>query len=127
MMMGTLNYMAPEQVRGERADHRSDVFSTGVVLYELFGGRKAFEGDSFGATLYKILEEIPEPLANLNANLPPEVIAIVERALEKPRDARYQHMSEMLRDLWAYRQQLAVANSPAPAAAPASHVRHRKR
>jgi serine/threonine-protein kinase len=78
MMMGTLNYMAPEQVRGERADHRSDIFSTGVVLYELFGGRRAFEGDSFGATLYKILEEVPTPLRELDATLPPEIDAIVD-------------------------------------------------
>ena len=62
MMMGTLNYMAPEQVRGERADHRADIFATGVVIYELLSGRKAFQGDSFAATLYKILQEVPEPL-----------------------------------------------------------------
>ena len=91
MMMGTLNYMAPEQVRGERADHRSDIFSTGVVIYELLGGRKAFEGDSFGATLYKILQEVPEPLPNIDSNLPPELVGIVEHALEKVREDRYQH------------------------------------
>jgi serine/threonine-protein kinase len=113
MMMGTLNYMAPEQVRGERADHRSDVFSTGVVLYELLGGRKAFVGDSFAATLYKILQEVPEPLRNIDPDLPPEIVAIVERALEKTRETRYQHMSEMLHDLTAYRQQLMLLNSPA--------------
>lgn len=113
MMMGTLNYMAPEQVRGERADHRSDIFSTGVVLYEVLGGRKAFEGDSFGATLYKILQEVPEPLPNIDANLPPALVGIVERALEKSRDERYQHMSEMLRDLTAYRQQQMLIDSPA--------------
>ena len=55
MMMGTINYMAPEQIRGERVDHRADIFSTGVVLYELLSGRRAFEGDSFASTLYKIL------------------------------------------------------------------------
>jgi predicted Ser/Thr protein kinase len=113
MMMGTLNYMAPEQVRGERADHRSDIFSAGVVLYEVLGGRRAFEGDSFGATLYKILEEVPVPLRELDENLPPELIAIVERAIEKPRESRYQHMGEMLRDLVAYRQHLLITNSPA--------------
>ena len=112
MMMGTLNYMAPEQVRGERADHRSDIFSTGVVLYELFGGRKAFEGDSFGATLYKILQEVPEPLPNIDAHLPQELVGIVEHALEKAREARYQHMSEMVRDLTDYRQRMILINSP---------------
>ena len=123
MMMGTLNYMSPEQVRGERADHRSDIFSTGVVLYELFGGRKAFEGDSFGATLYKILEEIPEPLGNLDDHLPAEIIAAVEHALEKPRDTRYPHMSEMVRDLVTFRQQLMLTNSPPLAGSSAGIVR----
>jgi hypothetical protein len=112
MMMGTLNYMAPEQVRGERADHRSDIFSTGVVLYEVFAGRKAFEGDSFGATLYKILEECPEPLPNLDASLPLPLVGVVDQAMRKNRDERYQHMSEMLGDLIAYRQQLGLYNSP---------------
>ena len=62
MMLGTLNYMAPEQVRGERTDHRADIFSFGVVLYEILSGRKAFQGDSFATTLYKILQDVPEPL-----------------------------------------------------------------
>jgi serine/threonine-protein kinase len=70
MLMGTINYMAPEQVRAERADQRSDIFSLGVVLYELFGGQKAFEGDSVASTLYKILEDVPEPLPDLDSELP---------------------------------------------------------
>ena len=113
MMMGTINYMAPEQVRGERADHRSDIFSIGVVFYELLGGRKAFEGESFAATLYKILQEEPEPLLDIDPNLPPDLVAIVERALAKPRDERYQHMSDMLRDLAVYRQEMIAYDSPA--------------
>ena len=70
MMLGTLNYMAPEQVRGERTDHRADIFSFGVVLYEILSGRKAFQGDSFATTLYKILQDVPEPLNNIDASLP---------------------------------------------------------
>jgi serine/threonine protein kinase/tetratricopeptide (TPR) repeat protein len=112
MMMGTLNYMAPEQVRGERADHRSDIFATGVVLYELLSGRKAFQGDSFAATLYKILQEVPEPLDRIDSTLPWQMVAIVERALAKPRDERYQLMSEMLRDLLTVRQQQVFSESP---------------
>ena len=114
MMMGTMNYMAPEQVRGERADHRADIFSVAVVLYELLGGRKAFEGESFAATIYRILQEEPEPLLRIDPGLPPELVAIVERGLAKPRDERYQHMSEMLRDLALYRQQVAY-DSPSAA------------
>jgi serine/threonine protein kinase/tetratricopeptide (TPR) repeat protein len=113
MMMGTINYMAPEQVRGERADHRADIFSVGVVFYELLCGRKAFEGESFAATLYKILQEVPEPLPNIDPGVPPELVGIVDRALAKPRDERYQHMTEMLQDLAVYRQQMIAFDSPA--------------
>ena len=113
MMMGTLNYMAPEQIRGERVDHRADIFSMGVVLYELLSGKRAFEGDSFASTLYKILQESPTSLHEIDQTLPMEMIDIVERALAKPRDDRYQHTSEMLRELTLYRQQLTAFESPA--------------
>ncbi len=112
MMMGTINYMAPEQVRGERADQRSDIFSVGVVLYELLGGRKAFEGDSFATTLYRILQEEPESLLQIEPSLPVDLVAIVARALAKPRDERYQQMSELLRDLAVHRQQMSVHDTP---------------
>jgi eukaryotic-like serine/threonine-protein kinase len=111
-IVGTVNYMAPELVRGERADHRSDVFSAGVVFYELLGGRKAFEGDSFAATLFKILQEEPESLTRIEPSLPAALVAIVERALAKPRDERYQHMADMLRDMAVYRQQLIASARP---------------
>jgi serine/threonine-protein kinase len=104
MLMGTLNYMSPEQVRGERADHRSDIFSLGVVLYELFGGRKAFEGDSVASTLYRILEDLPEPLHNFDHELPPALWTIVERALAKNREDRYQQVSALLGDLYELHQ-----------------------
>ena len=113
MMMGTINYMAPEQIRGEKIDHRADIFSTAVVIYELLSGRRAFDADSFAATLYKILQEFPEPLQHIDPTIPSEVVRIVERALSKPRDERYQHMSEMLLDLSLFRQQLAGMDSPA--------------
>ena len=113
MMMGTINYMAPEQIRGERVDHRADIFSTAVVMYELLSGRRAFEADSFAATLYKILQEVPAPLQQIDPSIPSELIHIIERGLAKPLDERYQHMSEMLLDLAVYRQQLAALDSPA--------------
>jgi len=113
MMMGTINYMAPEQIRGEKIDHRADIFSSAVVLYELLSGRRAFDADSFAATLYKILQEFPEPLQHIDPTIPSEIVRIVERALSKPRDERYQHMSEMLLDLSVFRQQLAGLDSPA--------------
>ena len=112
MMMGTINYMAPEQVRGERADQRSDVFATGVVMYEMLSGRKAFQGDSFAATLYQILQQVPEPLDRIDPSLPWQMIAIVDRALAKPRDERYQSIGDMLRDLIAVRQQHQLSDVP---------------
>ncbi len=113
MMMGTINYMAPEQIRGEKIDHRADIFSSAVVFYELLSGRRAFDADSFAATLYKILQEFPEPLQQIDPTIPGDLVRIIERALSKARDERYQHMSEMLLELSLFRQQLAGMDSPA--------------
>jgi eukaryotic-like serine/threonine-protein kinase len=120
MFMGTMNYMAPEQVRGERADQRSDVFSVGVVLYELLGGRKAFEGDSVASTLYKILQETPEPLAKIDPAVPQELAAIVERTLAKLRDERYPDISALRRDLEAYRELRRASGPTTPMPMPVS-------
>ena len=103
MMLGTLNYMAPEQVRGERTDHRADIFSFGVVLYEILSGRKAFQGDSFATTLYKILQDVPEPLQNIDASLPYEVVRLVEKSIAKMKEERYQDLSDLGRDLALHR------------------------
>jgi eukaryotic-like serine/threonine-protein kinase len=113
MLMGTLNYMAPEQVRGDRADHRADVFSAGVLFYELLGNKKAFEGDSFASTMYKILQEVPEPLCQVDATVPRDLANIVEHALAKPLDERYQSMTALREDLLLYRDQLRKSDSGA--------------
>jgi len=99
VMVGTVNYMAPEQLRGEKTDHRVDIFSFGVVLYEMLGGRKPFQAESFASTMYKILEETPEALERLDPELPPPLIAVVDRAIAKAREDRYQLMFDLLRDL----------------------------
>ena len=82
-ILGTPNYMSPEQVRGERADARSDVFAVGAVLYELLSGQKAFRSDSAHATLYDVLERDPRPLLALVPRLPAAIAAVSERALQK--------------------------------------------
>ena len=112
MMLGTLNYMAPEQVRGERVDHRADIFSFGVVLYEILSGRKAFQGDSFATTLFKILQDVPEPLLNIDSTLPHEVVRMVERTIAKGREDRYQDLAELSKDLALQRKHLAMADVP---------------
>ncbi len=99
MMVGTVNYMSPEQLRGEKSDHRADIFSVGVVVYELLTGKKPFQADSFASTMYKILNETPEALDQIDPSLPPHLTAIVDRAIAKSRDDRYQHMTELARDL----------------------------
>jgi serine/threonine-protein kinase len=101
VMVGTINYMAPEQVRAEKVDHRADIFSLGVVFYELLGGRKPFDGDSFASTMYKILSEAPEPLDAIDPNLPPQLAGIIDRAMAKAREDRYQHVSDLRHDLEA--------------------------
>ena len=99
VMVGTVSYMAPEQLRGEKTDHRSDIFSIGVVLYEMFGGRKPFQADSFASTMLKILQETPEPLDSLDPELPAALVSVVDRAMAKAREDRYQYMIDLLRDL----------------------------
>jgi serine/threonine protein kinase/tetratricopeptide (TPR) repeat protein len=111
IVVGTMNYMAPEQIRAEPVDHRSDIFSAGVLLYELLSGRKAFEADSFAATMYKVLQERPAPLTAIVPEVPTAIVAIVDRAIEKDRDRRYQSMDEMLADLEDVR---ALLPPPAP-------------
>ncbi len=101
VMVGTVNYMAPEQLRGERADHRADIFSFGVLLYELLGGRKPFQGDSAAATMYKILHEVPQALDELDPAVGPALTTLVDRAMAKAREDRYQRMTDLLRDLEA--------------------------
>jgi len=95
-VLGTPNYMSPEQIRGDDVDHRADIFSAGVVFYELLTGRKPFEGDSIATTMYKVLETEPPPLHLVDAHLPLTLSSVINRALAKDRSARFQTSGEML-------------------------------
>ena len=97
--MGTAGYMSPEQVRGEKLDARTDLFSFGLVLYEMATGLRAFTGDTAQALHDAILNQTPRPVRELNPGLPRKIEAIVSRALEKVREVRYQSASELLADL----------------------------
>jgi serine/threonine-protein kinase len=99
MTVGTLAYMSPEQLQGIDADHRSDIWALGVVLYEILTGKLPFKGEYEAAMVYSILNEPPEPIIALRAGVPMELERIVNKAVAKNTNARYQHIDEILVDL----------------------------
>ena len=121
-VMGSPKYMSPEQVTGQRPDHRSDLFSLGIILYELASGAAPFTSPTITGLMHAIATETPAPPSSVDASLPPVLDLIVARALEKERDARYQAAAEIAADLRACLERLAPARAGAPAAAPASET-----
>jgi len=102
-VMGTPSYMSPEQVKGRAVDGRSDIFSLGVMLYEMVTNEKPFPGQNITTVIYKIVNEEPVPPRQVNPTIHPGISAVVMRALEKEPDQRYQNCREMLEDLRNYR------------------------
>src|SRR4030095_13595732 len=105
--MGTMAYISPEQARGEEVDQRSDVWSLGVVLYEMLTGQLAFPCPRSEARIHAILTAKPKPLKQLRGDAPVETERIVNHALEKDLKSRYGSASEVLKDLTQYQSSLA--------------------
>jgi len=117
MMVGTIHYMSPEQIRGKKLDGRSDVFSSGVILYELLCGKRPFLGDSPTAVLYKIINDPPPGLDPSVAGTAPELQAVLDRALAKDPEARYPSAARMAEEVGG-----AAVRLRGPAAAPPPDV-----
>src|SRR5947209_2420720 len=116
-VLGTPNYMSPEQVRGRPLDGRSDLFSFGVILYEMVTGQKPFTGDNVTTIIYKIIHEEPIPPRELDANVHPGLNAVITKALAKHPDLRYQKGAALVRDLANYQGLPASAAARIPSVA----------
>ncbi|HET6890604.1 MAG TPA: protein kinase, partial [Pyrinomonadaceae bacterium] len=106
VVMGTSHYMSPEQARGKPMDARTDIWSLGVVMYEMVAGRAPFDGETATDVIVAITQKEPPPLARFAANVPAELEWIINKALRKDRDERYQTIKELLTDLRRLKQRL---------------------
>jgi serine/threonine protein kinase len=120
MILGSPKYMSPEQVAGKRADHRSDLFSLGVVLYEMLTGQTPFQGDSIHGIMYQILNSTPPPVTQRKPDLPEILDLIVAKALNKNMEERYQSARDLAKDLQDCKEMLQ-GRAAAAAKLPTEH------
>jgi eukaryotic-like serine/threonine-protein kinase len=125
MVLGTVGYMSPEQVRGLEADHRCDIFSFGAILYEMLSGKRAFRGDTNADTISAILKDDPAELTETNRAVPPAVERIVRHCLEKNPEERFQSASDIAFNLEALSTISSGSMAAVSAAAPMPAARRR--
>ena len=107
-MLGTVAYMSPEQAEGKPVDHRSDIFSLGIILYELATGQRPFKGDTSLSVLSSILRDTPDSVTDLNTRLPRQLGRIVRRCLQKEPDRRYQSALDLRNELEELQEEVAT-------------------
>jgi len=120
VLLGTVQYMSPEQALGRSVDHRSDLFSFGIVLYQMAAGRRPFVGASAVETIDQIIHAEPEEIVSTGRGIPAELERIIRKCLEKDRERRYQSARELVDDLKALRRDLETRPSPARSRVPAA-------
>ena len=111
-ILGTVAYMSPEQAEGKTVDHRSDVFSIGILLYEMATGERPFQGDSATSVLSSILKDTPKLVTELNPTLPREAGKIIKRCLSKDLSRRYQHALDLRNDLEELKADIDSGETP---------------
>src|SRR6185436_10938338 len=109
-VMGTAPYMSPEQLKAQVVDARTDIYSTGVLAYELLTGHRAFEGENITAVMLKVLSEFPAPIETARLGVPPEIAHVVNRAMAKSPDDRYSSAGEMQAALAACAPRITAAS-----------------
>ena len=119
IVLGTPNYMSPEQALGDKVDGRSDVFSTGAVLYEMLTGHKPFEADSTPSVLFQVVHRQPPPVRRWAPDVPTAIVAVVNRSLEKDREKRFASAADMRAAVATARQARGAGRGPEGASAPA--------